>query len=305
MRKVKAVSVLIVFEIAALIAVVGVIIALRMLPVKEDGTPTYVPRGQAAAYLTEADDFERPVDLMADEDLLASTDLRPVDIPAYLSSEFSSEVIERLFAMSTEEKAAQLLMASPEELTGDDLVTGAYEEMEEAFQDLPIAGLIFTNTNFETTSETRESLAAISEYSKNATGFLPFLVLNDGNTSISAMSNQGYNMYQIPIGRNDAAALLTQATDNGMLPVYTGALASLSSNPDYNSSVAIANVESAQEIAESIISGNTFLYRTVSLNRTFSNLVGLIEDGEISEEELNLAVGHIISLKFILEDMQY
>ncbi|MBQ7562798.1 MAG: hypothetical protein IJT16_02280 [Lachnospiraceae bacterium] len=305
MRNIKAVSILIIFEIVVLITIMAIIIVKQMVPEKDTGVPSYVPKDTAAAFLSETDSFERPVDLLAEEEASASAGRNPGEIPTYLYGQFSDDVIEKLLAMSTEQKAAQLLMASPEELTGSDLFTEVDEELEEAFETLPIAGLIFGNENFASVDDTREGLSEISTCSLNATGLLPFLVLDDSGTSISTMSNSGYNMYGIPIGRNDAQALLSQATDNGMLPVYTGEVSALSSNSDYNRSVAIASVESAQEIAESIEGGNIFIYRTESLNRTLSNLIGLIDAGYVSEEELDLAAGHIISLKLVLQDMQY
>ena len=76
MRNIKAVSILIIFEIVALITIMAIIIVKQMVPEKDTGVPSYVPKDTAAAFLSETDSFERPVDLLAEEEASASAGRR-------------------------------------------------------------------------------------------------------------------------------------------------------------------------------------------------------------------------------------
>ena len=307
MKNIKAVSVLIIVEIIALIAVMVIIMVRQFFPNTDTGVPEYVPKEVTSELKTSQGGFERPADLMEEETKsLLPESIAKEDIPEHLRGRFSEPVILRLMSMTPEQKAAQLFITDPSGLLGEEMgtaVEGTMDDLGKALLRLPVAGIVFPVSYFAPDADIKSELQTLSEYSKEASGMVPFLMPEESELSMKSLGEMGFNLYGIPMGEEYEGGLMDEAAKEGLLPVFTGEAAELALDPVYYSSVSVAHAESAQEIADNVNGGMRFIYRTDNISRTCKNLTDLLEEGELSSEELDIAAGNIIALKEVLEDM--
>ncbi len=306
MKNIKAVSVLIIVEIIALIAVMTIIMIRQIFPNTDTGVPKYVPRDITSELKTSEGGFERPADLMEETKSVLPESIAEEEIPEHLRGRFSEPVIIRLMSMTPEQKAAQLFLADPSALLseGADITAeGAIDSLGKTLLQLPVAGIVFPASFFAPDADIKSELQTFSEYSKEASGMVPFMMLEDSDLSMESLGEMGFNLYGIPMGEDYEAGLMDEAAKEGLLPVYTGEAAELSADPVYSSSVSVAYAESAQEIADNVNGGMRFIYRTDNISSTCKNLTDLLAEGGLSSQELDIAVGNIIALKEVLEDM--
>ena len=85
---------------------------------------------------------------------------------APVQSDPSAAADSLLASMSTREKICQMLIVTPETLTGIDGVNMAGETTKQALADYPVGGVIYNTVNLETTEQTKELIAKSQEFSK-------------------------------------------------------------------------------------------------------------------------------------------
>ena len=68
--------------------------------------------------------------------------------------------------MSLYDKICQLLVVTPESLTGQSPVTVAGDTTMQALQNMPVGGILYSKQNFVTQSQVKDMLAKIQSYSK-------------------------------------------------------------------------------------------------------------------------------------------
>ena len=121
---------------------------------------------------------------------------------------FQPEVMQKLDAMSTGEKVAQMFLLTPEMLTATDQVTVAGAGSKTALDTYPVGGLLYTEHNFLGKEQTAKMLHGVQEYSQERIGVPLFL----------AAAEEGGNDYSPVAVSNDygiaaAAADITSLED--------------------------------------------------------------------------------------------
>lgn len=76
------------------------------------------------------------------------------------------KVDEILSNMTLYEKICQVLIVSPESLTGVSKVTAAGEITKQALAQMPVGGILYSKQNFVSKSQVKQMLTGIQEYSK-------------------------------------------------------------------------------------------------------------------------------------------
>ena len=105
-----------------------------------------------------------------------------------------AERIEEIIAgMTLEEKAAQLFMVTPEQLTGVSTATVAGSATKAALETYPVGGLVYFSKNITGTRQVRDLLANTAELARNAgAGIVPFLgVDEEGGPLVARVANSG------------------------------------------------------------------------------------------------------------------
>ncbi|MFP1694722.1 glycoside hydrolase family 3 protein [Gardnerella greenwoodii] len=103
----------------------------------------------------------------------------------------SAEVISVLSKMSLEDKVAQMFVVKPEELVGINwTVTSSGTQMQQAFNSLPVGGIMYTRENIQSPEQTKSMISKLQEIS-NARVSLPAIVSVDeeGGTVARVSSN--------------------------------------------------------------------------------------------------------------------
>ena len=113
--------------------------------------------------------------------------------------EFSDEVEELLASLTTEQLAAQLFITTPEELTGVSDVEVAGSATRSSLEDIPVAGLIYSSSNFSGQSQTRNLLSGTQEFSQDIIGLDLFLIVEEIGGSASPVADEnGYTVQSSP-----------------------------------------------------------------------------------------------------------
>ncbi|MBQ6733776.1 MAG: hypothetical protein IJR00_02595 [Lachnospiraceae bacterium] len=116
-----------------------------------------------------------------------------------------ARIEEILAEMSPSDKAAAMMIVTPEQLTGADLVKEDSEQLAAALQTWPVAGLVFDEQNFSTEKGLRNLLSAIGQNSR----YPLFLAFHEGGGSDSALSS----FLQEPLMSSPSAIAATHNTE--------------------------------------------------------------------------------------------
>ncbi|MCD8149555.1 MAG: hypothetical protein LUE92_08325 [Clostridiales bacterium] len=92
---------------------------------------------------------------------------------------FSDEVEEKLDTMTVEEQVSQLFITTPEELTGVKQVTVAGDSTQEALESYPVAGLVYSATNFISDEQIASMLASTQEFSQSSIDLNLFTIVEE------------------------------------------------------------------------------------------------------------------------------
>ena len=92
----------------------------------------------------------------------------PVEAPtqAPTQSPYAAAADQLLSTMSTRDKICQIMIVTPETLTGVDGVNIAGETTRQAIADYPVGGIIYNTVNLETTEQTKELISKSQEYAR-------------------------------------------------------------------------------------------------------------------------------------------
>lgn len=112
-----------------------------------------------------------------------------------LSAAPSSDPETILSRMTLEEKICQLLIVTPEALTGQESVTGFNNDAVDALAQYPVGGLIFFGANLETADQTTAMLTAIKESADSLTVPGLFLGLDEEGGSVSRATPLGVTAF--------------------------------------------------------------------------------------------------------------
>ena len=100
------------------------------------------------------------------------------------------ELEQILRGMTLEEKVAQLFVILPEALTGTYNVTAAGEKTKQAFDAMPVGGLIYMESNLKSSEQVKEMLANVQQYSQARTGLPAFLCVDEEGGTVARIAKQ-------------------------------------------------------------------------------------------------------------------
>lgn len=103
-------------------------------------------------------------------------------------------------AMPLEEQVAQMLVVTPEALTGvSGPVTVARDTTRAAFEKLPVGGVLYMGQNLQNPEQVRALLAGMREISLARTGLPPFLCVDEEGGSVARISgNPAFGIEPFP-----------------------------------------------------------------------------------------------------------
>ena len=107
------------------------------------------------------------------------------ETPEDREKRINARIDEMLAGMSLSDKAAALMIVTPEQLTGADLVKEDSEQLKAALNTYPVAGLVFDERHFSTEKGLRNLLSAVKKNSRNPL----FLAFREGGGSDSRLSS--------------------------------------------------------------------------------------------------------------------
>lgn len=139
--------------------------------------------GPGVVVTTETEDEMK--DLV--DNMLASEETLPTEVIDVVTPEEKlDEYIDTILAgMTLEEKAAGLIITSPEQLTGVDTATRAGNSTKAAIEAMPVGGLVYYRKNMQSKDQFTEMLGNTKSYSAHPI----FLAVNEGGDSTSSVQN--------------------------------------------------------------------------------------------------------------------
>ena len=133
----------------------------------------------------------------------ASASSTATDIPegtapetsANLSEAEPSEVVpdaisQRIANMSLDEKICQLLIVTPEVLTGYDVITSTGPVTEEMLDTYPVGGLIYFGQNLETMEQSQAMLSAVNAHQAQTGGIPLFLAVDEEGGDVARCASR-------------------------------------------------------------------------------------------------------------------
>ena len=104
----------------------------------------------------------------------------------------NDEITAVLEQMTFTEKAAQLFVVTPEALTGTGgPVTAAGELTREAFDAIPVGGIVYMGDNLDSSAQTREMLSNMQSISMDRIGLPAFLCVDEEGGTVARISGSG------------------------------------------------------------------------------------------------------------------
>lgn len=105
----------------------------------------------------------------------------------------SARAREIASSMTLEEKAAQMFIVKPEDITGVDVATQAGEATRAALARYPVGGLVYFAANLQNADQTASMLANTQEYAREISGLPPFLCVDEEGGTVSRVGgNPGF-----------------------------------------------------------------------------------------------------------------
>lgn len=110
-------------------------------------------------------------------------------------TEWAREILDQ---MTMEEKAAQLFIITPEQLTGGSQVTVADETIREALKQYPVGGLIYFSGNLVDPAQLKEMTSHTQTYAMEHSGIPLFLSIDEEGGDIARIgTHEGFQVEQV------------------------------------------------------------------------------------------------------------
>lgn len=214
-------------------------------------------------------------------------------------AEFPDEINAQLAVMTVEQKAAQLFAVTPETLTGNELVNVAGNATREALGNYPVAGLIYTEKNYQGREQFQKLINNAQQYAWEAEErYLLLMAQVETDENVVTVVSRDYG----------ADALTTVFATNGNPAEADGVDAvtvyqDMAELPQTADTVIVMNINAAgaDPIGETAVNalkaGADLLYCTDSFAEAYQAVLDAAGSGELDEETLNLHVGRILTQK--------
>ena len=132
------------------------------------------------------------------------------DVPESGMEFYDGEAESILERLTLKEKLYQMLILTPEQLTGTEQVTAAGETTKNCIEKYPVGGLIYFAGNLKDPAQTKEMLSKTAEYALETEGVPLFLCIDEEGGRVSRIgSNSSFGVTRIKpmakIGSEDEA----------------------------------------------------------------------------------------------------
>lgn len=120
------------------------------------------------------------------------------------------QIEQYLEKMTLEEKVAQMFIVLPESLVeGVNPVVAAGEATKNALDQIPVGGVVYMDSNLESTQQVQTMLANVQSYSMERIGLPAFLCVDEEGGTVARISGSG--KFQVPAIEN--MSVIGQAND--------------------------------------------------------------------------------------------
>ena len=298
---------LLVLELAVLAVVLVFGIMKKVSPKKEEEWVS--PRPQTASQAEPEEEEEQ--EAVPEEEVLT----------------FSPEVTERLASMTLEEKTAQMFFTTPESLTGTDGVTIAGEGTRNAINQYPIGGLIYGEHHFRGRTQANLLFYKAQTYSKERLDTWLFLAAWDENHTESMHLAVAEQFDAEPMTELLASGDVKQGTETVMaVPLFPKEQESILPDTPWVMVEAVSDemktalreleyqglIISVPDMASDAVpgeaavraiqSGVDMICQLEDFPESYQAVLDAVENGEISVEQIDRAVGRILEKKLQIPD---
>ncbi|MBO4889697.1 MAG: hypothetical protein J5574_01785 [Lachnospiraceae bacterium] len=298
-RKIRKPSAVLIWILIEAVLVLGVIIAAVIKNVygktADTGKEYTIPTEEAAD--VDISQIELPTDLTAD------SEVEDVAVGDIYDMNYSESVLTMLSGMDTKSKVCALLVTTPEALCNKSNVTVAGDVFRGAYEEDPVSGLFFTDSNFTSEADGMNMLATIRGWSRDRSGMNVLLAYSGEMNDPLAQSERGINTYMIMPGTENAGELSESASDNNMLPAHFVSLDEVPDGEDKNGLYIVAT-DDINSIIGAINEGRSFLYMTGDYRNICDGLVQAAAEGALIAEALDSAAGHALTAREMLTQLR-
>lgn len=310
-------SILIVAEIIALVVVV-ICGAVKYVRGPEEPKQTYTAR--------KPDTEEKEVDLTEEAVPETETEAQPEKVTVT----FSEEVLAQVAAMTNEEKVAQLFLTSPESLTQNSQVTIAGQGTRAALERYPIAGLVYSRTNFQGSTQIGALLSGGQRYNMEVNGTYLLLAAigssaeGEQRMAVSSLydagplaaviaenqmqGNEENILYPVsyPKDREQITADMPYVVLAGDPAQMAESVAALRSEAQYQgvvittdlaSDAVVAQYPNGDAAVQALLAGADLLYQSDNFTVAYQNVLEAVENGTVPMECIDEAVARILTVK--------
>lgn len=243
------------------------------------------------------DEIELPTDLTAD----TAEDEEAVVGNIY-DMDYSEDVLNAIGEMDTRQKIRSLLLTSPEALCNRSNVTIAGDVFRDAYTQDPVAGLFFTDSNFTSEAAGMKMLASIRGWSRDITGMNILIGYSGTVSEASAQSDRGINVFSIPVDAENISELTQSASDNNMIPAVFVSPEDMTAGEE--GGLKIAATDDTGRIIAAINDGQKLMYMTGDFRNVCDVLSQAADNGDITQEALDSAVGNALTIRQTLTQMR-
>ena len=172
--------------------------APKPAPVEDPTLPTLQPEGTEEAVSTESwapvETEQTPTEPPTDETTEApSTEPAPTEpTPTEAPKTEEEQLWEEIAAMTLEEKVAQMIICTPEALTGiTGTATMAGEKTKAAFDALPVGGILYMGGNLQSPEQVKNLCWNMQQISLRRTDLPVFLCVDEEGGTVARISGTG------------------------------------------------------------------------------------------------------------------
>lgn len=210
----------------------------------------------------------------------------------------SDAAVKKAESMSDEDKVAQILCITPEQLTNVKVVVASGDTTKKAVDKYPVGGLSYSKQNIEDDTQAASMFSDLQTMMKEKTGVNSFIIYNQAEGE-NADSN---HLYSLGVNACVISASDALKDKNKILSSVEGLDKNDSkmfvlSDTENTHAIRIEKVTGGADGIEAINSGANMLYMPDDFNDTYNKVLSAVKDKTISEDRLNDAVSHILSVK--------
>ncbi len=210
----------------------------------------------------------------------------------------SQAAISKAASMSDEDKVAEIMCITPEQLTNVKVVVASGDTTKKAVDKYPVGALCYTKQNIEDDTQAAAMFGDLQKIMKEKSGVNAFIIYNQAegeNADTKKLYSLGVNAMVLSAGdalkdKSKAVSSL-EGLDENDDKMY------VLSDTDKNHAIRIEKVSGGADGIEAVNAGASMLYMPDDFTDTYNKVLSAVKDKTISEDRLNDAVAHVLSAK--------